>query len=169
MLTEPTIEARAEQPYVSIPISASLREWGTVNALVPEVYGWLAQKGIAPAGPLFYRYRVAGDWDRPFDLEVGVPVPSAVPCEGRLTGGAIPSGSYATATHNGHPDKLATSITALQDWAAREGVEFDKRREGGQEVWAGCFEFYLTDPEVEPDLNNWQIRLAYKVKDQPTG
>jgi len=161
----PKIESRAARPYAAIPVTAPMREWGRVNALVPEVYGWLGQRRIAPAGPLFYRYRVIGDMDAPFELEVGVPVPEPVEGDGRVVPGSIPSGRYAVATHHGHPDGLSGTITALREWAAEQGVTWDIRREGGTEVWGGCFEFYLTDPAVEPDLGKWSIDLAYRIQD----
>ncbi|REE97007.1 GyrI-like domain-containing protein [Thermomonospora umbrina] len=154
------IEERAERPCVAVSVEAPLREWGRVNALVPEVFAWLAERGIAPAGPLFYRYRVAGDMDAPFVVEVGVPV--AEPAEGddRVLAGTIPAGRYATLTHHGHPDGLYGSITRLQREAADQGLEW--AMEG--EVLAGCFEFYLTDPEVEPDMDRWSIELAYLIR-----
>jgi effector-binding domain-containing protein len=161
---EPKIEARPAQPYAAIPIKAPMREWGRVNALVPEVFGWLARQGIAP-GPLFYRYRVIGDMDVPFEVEVGVVAPEAVEGDGRVIAGSIPAGRYAMLTHIGHPDDLFESITALRRWAADRGIAWDIRQEGESEVWGGCFEFYLSDPAVEPDMDKWSIELAYRVRD----
>ncbi|MBA9002492.1 GyrI-like domain-containing protein [Thermomonospora cellulosilytica] len=161
MPNEPQIQERAARPYAAIPIEAPMREWGRVNALVPEVFGWLAEQGVPPAGPLFYRYRVAGDMDRPFRLEVGVPTPAPVTGDGRVIAGTIPAGRYATLLHQGHPDKLFGSITALLRWADERGLKWRNTREGDQEVWGGCFEYYLTDPAEEPDMDNWSIELAY--------
>jgi hypothetical protein len=48
-MSEPTVSERTEQPYVAIPIKATLLEWGEVNALVPEAYAWLA--GSRPRAP----------------------------------------------------------------------------------------------------------------------
>ncbi len=36
----------------------------------------------------------------------------------------------------------------------------------GQWRWAGRFEFYLTDPNEEPDPNKWEIDLAWKLRDK---
>ena len=30
--------------------------------------------------------------------------------------------------------------------------------------WAARLEFQLTDPAVEPDMNNWQTQLAFKLR-----
>ncbi|SEG72694.1 effector-binding domain-containing protein [Thermomonospora echinospora] len=165
MRSEPRIEERAARPYAAIPIKAPMREWDRVNALVPEVFGWLARQGIAPAGPLFYRYWVIGDRDAPFEVEVGVPVAEAVEEDGRVIAGSIPAGRYATLTHHGHPDGLFGSITALRRWADDHGIAWDIRQEGDSEVWGGCFEFYPNDPAVEPDMDQWSIELAYRVRD----
>jgi hypothetical protein len=90
MSNEPKVEVRAEQPYVAIPIKVTLREWGMANALVGEVIGWLGQRGLALSGAPFFRYWVIGDMDEKFVIEVGVPVESAVPGDGRVIAGSIP-------------------------------------------------------------------------------
>lgn len=164
-MSEPTVLERTEESYVAIPIRATLREWGEVNALVPEVFGWLARRGIQPAGALFYRHRVVGGMDEKFSVEVGVPVASPVEGDGRVVAGAKPAGRYVVATHHGHPDGIAATHEALVDWAAREGVELARR---GSE-WDGMFESYLTDPAVQPDLNQWETELSYLVSGPPRG
>lgn len=152
-------EERAEQPYVAIPARATLREWGSVNALVPEVFGWLAARNIAPAGALFYRHRVVGGMDEKFEVEVGVPVATPVEGDGRVVVGAKPGGRYAVRMHRGHPDGIAETHLALVAWATEQG--FPPVRDG--ETWVGMFESYLTDPEDEPDPNRWETELAYLV------
>ena len=152
-------EERAEQPYVAIPIRATLREWGSVNALVPEVYGWLAARNTAPAGALFYRHRVVGGMDEKFEVEVGVPVATRVEGDGRVVAGAKPGGRYAVRMHRGHPDGIAETHLALVAWATEQG--FPPVRDG--EIWVGMFESYLTDPEDEPNPDKWATELAYLV------
>ena len=159
-MSEPTVLERTEQPYVAIPIRATLREWGEVNALVPEVYGWLAARGIAPAGAVFYRHHVIGGVDEKFSVEVGVPVAEPVEGDGRVLAGAKPAGRYVVDVHHGHPDGIAKAHLALVDWAARHDVPLAK----DGDVWGGLFESYLSDPEVEPDLGKWETELAYLVR-----
>jgi effector-binding domain-containing protein len=164
----PKLEHREEQPYVAIPIQATLKQWGSVNALVPEVVGWLEQHGIAPAGAPFYRYRVIGGADTPFDLEVGVPVPIAVAGDNRVMADAIPAGVYAVHVHTGHPDRLIDVFPEIESWAKARGIEWDKRIEGDDEVWAGRFETFLTNPDGEPDLEKWSIENAWLVRGSDT-
>ncbi|HEV7652319.1 MAG TPA: GyrI-like domain-containing protein [Actinophytocola sp.] len=162
-MSEPTVLERTEQPYVAIPIRATLREWGEVNALVPEVYGWLAARGITPAGAVFFRHSVVGGFDEKFSVEVGVPVAEPVEGDGRVLAGAKPAGRYVVAVHRGHPDGIAKSHLALVEWAGEHGVELAK----DGEVWGGMYESYGTDPAVEPDMDEWETELAYLVSAEP--
>src|SRR4051812_37961153 len=106
MTASPRIEARSEQPYIAISITERLSEWGEVNALVPRVLNIMAENGLAPSGPLFYRYLVATDLASPFVVEVGFPTDRFAPCKGRAHPGMMPAGRYATLRHAGHPHKL---------------------------------------------------------------
>ncbi|QFG25070.1 GyrI-like domain-containing protein [Actinomadura sp. WMMB 499] len=160
-MNEPTVERRGTVHYAGIRIAVTFAEWGSANALVAEVYGWLAQRGTVPGGGPVYRYRTVGDAERPFDLEVGVPVAEAVEGDGRVHAGSLPAGTYAVLLHEGHPDGLGKAHAALQEWAGEMGLELD--RDG--EVWAARYETYLTDPAQEPDLAKWRTELAYLVKE----
>src|ERR1700691_3499353 len=52
MATEPEITELPARPYVAIPASVTMETIGTVvPPLNGEVFGWLAVRGIAPAGP----------------------------------------------------------------------------------------------------------------------
>lgn len=165
MAIQPKLEARAEQPCVYMPICVTRREWGRANALVPEVFGWLDRQGVPPTGPLFYRYRVVGDEDTEYDLEIGVPVASNMAGDDQIKTGSIPAGTYVTVTQTGHPDGLFDTCSQLEDWAANQGIEWDNQHVDGKEVWGGRYEFFLTNPAVEPDLNKWSVEVAYLVQD----
>lgn len=164
MTNAPTIQTRDAQPYAAITIEVPMRQWGRVNALIPEVFGWLAEREIQPAGPMLYRHRVCGDMDVPFHVEVGVPMPAPIAGTGRIVAGEIPAGRYATLLHTGHPDRLRTAIAELDAWGSEQGLQWDNRVEDGDEVWGGRFEFYLTDPAVEPDPEKWSIEVAYLLR-----
>ena len=165
MTNEPVAGICAEQPYVSIPLEVTLKEWGRANALVEEIFAWLEDKGVQPSGAPFYRYFVIGDTDKNFKLEVGVPITSPMFGDERVITGTIPAGKYATLVHYGHPDHISNSFTVLEEWAKEHEVEWDNQMEGDKEVWGGRFEYYLTDPAVEPDLEKWSTEIAYKIKE----
>lgn len=160
MSIEASLVERAELHYAGIPVEAPLSEWGRVNALIPEVYGWLAARGAAPLGGPIYRYRRVGDAARPFSLEVAVPVAEPLAGDGRIEAGSLPAGEYAVAVHRGHPDGLARSLAALRDWVAAEGREPALEGDAG-ELWAGRYEWYLTDPEQEPDPGRWTTEIGF--------
>lgn len=155
------ISNRRSQPYVAIPVRASLSEWGKATALVAEVLAWIAERDLGLAGPPFFRYWTLGDHVTPFRLAVGAPVQRPVPCEGRIVSGEIPAGRYATAIHRGHPDRLISTIRELDEWLERERLRPRLGSVEGETTWIGRFEFYRTDPKEEPDLENWEIEVAY--------
>jgi effector-binding domain-containing protein len=159
---EPALEFREEQPCVAIPVP--INEWGRANALVPEVLNWMSQHGIAPAGPLFYRYRVVGGMDEPSDLEIGFPVAEEVIGDDRVRPGVIPAGIYATLVHHGHPDSLHETCAALESWAGKQGVTFAQRDHNGRAIWKGRYEFYLSSPADQPDPTSWTTEVAYLTR-----
>ena len=165
MINAPVTGARAEEPYVSIPLEVTLKEWGGTSVLVEEILAWLEEKGVQPSGAPFFRYFVIGDTDKNFKLEVGVPITSPMFGDDRVITGTIPSGKYATLVHYGHPDHISSSFTVLEEWAREHEVEWDNQMGDGEEVWGGRFEYYLTDPAVEPDFEKWSTEIAYKIKE----
>ena len=63
-----------------------MEELGSVvPPLTDRVFGWLAGRGITPAGPPFWRYVVV-DMDNELELETGIPVASPVEGNGEITG-----------------------------------------------------------------------------------
>ncbi|MDN7226301.1 GyrI-like domain-containing protein [Planococcus sp. N064] len=160
-INEPTVELRTEQPYVAIPIQVTLKDWAQTTVLLPEIYDWLNKKDIEPSGEPFYRYWCIGSEDAEFSLEVGVPIERMVTGDERVIASFIPGGSYAIAVHQGPPDQLGISLKQLEEWTKKEELDIDKRWEADDEIWNGRFEYYLTDPELEPDLHKWQIEIAF--------
>ncbi|MCZ2257892.1 GyrI-like domain-containing protein [Sporosarcina sp. G11-34] len=163
-ITKPRVEARAGQPYVYIPIELYLHEMDKANELVVEIFGWLGRKGVHPNGAPFYRYWTIGDTKEKFKLEVGVPIAGTTFGDDRVISGTIPTGKYATLVHNGHPDLLSDSFAILEEWARDRDIKWDIELKMEKEVWGGRFEYYLTDPVAEPNLNKWTTEIAYLIK-----
>ncbi len=165
MVLEPKVTQRSEQPYVAIRSLVTMQELGAVlPPLTPEVYGWLAQRGVEPAGPCFWKYNLINMAEQ---LEVEVAVPVAVPAEGDelVVAGVLPAGRYAQALHVGHPDSLEQATADLLEWAQLEGLTWDVRDDNGSERWAARLEEYLDDPDEQPDLNKWRTNLIFKLAD----
>jgi effector-binding domain-containing protein len=164
MSAAPEIVTRAEQPYVAIRTRTAMSGLGAVAGRHPEVFGWLGARGLAPAGAPFFKYNVI-DMMRELEVELGVPVATAVDGDGSVVSGVLPAGRYATLTHVGHPSELADATKTLLDWAAAQGLTFDVSPGEDGERWASRLEIYLTDPAQEPDMAKWETQLAFRLAD----
>ncbi len=164
MSATPEIETRAEQPYVAIRAKVSMAGIGAFAARTREVFGWLGARGLAPAGPPFFKYNVI-DMMRELEMETGVPVAAAVDGDDHVVSGVLPAGRYATVTYTGHPSELAEVTKALLDWAEEQGLTWDMSPTEDGDRWGARLEFYLTDPGEEPDMGKWQTQLAFRLAD----
>jgi len=164
MNLEPQIQERAEQHYAGIPAQVTID--GIAQAIdsgFPELFGWLQEHGVAPAGPPFIRYLVI-DMEAGLELELGVPVASAVQGSGRVRPGVIPAGTYATLRHVGPYDGLMASNAALLRWAQQQGIALDTWETDRGDAWRGRFEHYLTDPSAEPDPGKLETDVAFLTR-----
>ena len=160
----PEIRQRTAQPYAGISAWVTMADLGSIADRIPEIFGWLGARGIAPAGAPFFRYHVI-DMERQLLVEAGIPVASAVDDEGDVRGGTLPAGRFAVVTHTGAPDTLVEATAALLDWAAAQGLTFDVTDSDEGEKWGCRVEFYLTDPAEQPDMTKWQTELAFRLAD----
>jgi len=164
--TEPKLAHRDEQPYVAIRSQVTMQELGTVlPPLIGEVFGWLGSKGVEPAGAPFWRYLVI-DMEAKLEIDVAVPVATAVAGEGRIIADVLPAGRYAVLMHTGPYDDLIEVTAALLAWAEEKGLVWDKWSAGPRgEGWRARIETYFTDPTEEPDPAKWETELAFKLAD----
>lgn len=170
MLSEPKIEHRDEQHCAAIRVHVEAHEIGeVVPPLCDEVLSWLQEKDIKPAGPVFFRYLVI-DMERELVIEAGVPVGAPVEGDDRVSATHFPSGVYASALHTGHPDDLEAATAELLQWATDNSVEWQMGQTADGEAWVARTEFYLTDPDVEPDMTKWETELVFltKINDSST-
>lgn len=164
MEATPEIAQRAAQPYAGISAWVTMTTVSSVADRIPEIFGWLGARGIAPAGPPFFRYHVI-DMERQLQVEAGVPVAAAVLDDGDVRAGTLPAGRYAVMTHTGAPDTLVAATTQLLDWAEERGLAFDVSPTDAGQRWGCRLELYLTDPAEQPDLSKWQTQLAFRLAD----
>src|SRR5690349_20662015 len=95
-MTEPKVENRDEQPYMGIRSQVPMAELPTViPQSLGEIFAWLGKEGVTPAGPPFIRYHVI-DMSSKLDVELGVPVASALAGDDRVAAGVLPAGRYAS-------------------------------------------------------------------------
>jgi effector-binding domain-containing protein len=162
MPAQPRIVERPEQPYMAIGGAVTMQTIGAIADRLPEVFVWLAEHHLEPAGAPFFRYNLV-DMQRQLEIEVGVPVAVAVDGDGEVHAGVLPSGRFATVTHVGHPDGLVGVTAALLDWAARQGLRWDMSETAHGQRWGCRLEVYHTDPADEPDMRRWETELAFRL------
>jgi effector-binding domain-containing protein len=160
----PQITNRSAQPYVGIKRSLTMAKLGSLADRIPEIFGWLGARGIAPAGAPFFRYYVI-DMETEMQVEAGVPVATAVEGDGDVQPGTLPAGRFAVAEHVGEPASLEGATKSLLEWAAGQGLAWDVTETEAGEEWGCRVEFYLTDPAEQPDLSKWVTQLAFKLAD----
>jgi effector-binding domain-containing protein len=161
---EPTLVDHDSQPYVGIRDKVTMATLGALIDRLPEVFQWIGARGLAPAGPPFFRYHVI-DMERELDITVGVPLAAAVAGDERVGAGELPAGRYLTTAYTGHPDDLIWVTRDFLFWANDHGISFDRWGTPEGDAWASRLEFYETDPAVEPDMKRWVTVLSFKVAD----
>ena len=125
MALKPQLVSRDVQPYASITNEVPMGSLGEqLPPQIGEVFGWLAARGIQPAGPPFWKYNRI-DMDGDLEVEVGVPTAEQVSGDERVQGHLLPSGNYVVAVHVGHPDKLVGATGELLDWARANDLRWD--------------------------------------------
>ena len=157
---QPRLEERTAQPYIAIRGTVTMGNFAPVADRLPEVFGWLAGRGIPPAGAPFFRYLVV-DMEHGLQIEAGVPVSAPTEPDGELIAGELPAGTYATVDHRGRPDTLIDATRHLFDWGTARGLTWDN--DGDR--WGCRLEIYQTDPKVQPDLNQWETTLAVRTRE----
>jgi effector-binding domain-containing protein/catechol 2,3-dioxygenase-like lactoylglutathione lyase family enzyme len=165
MLTMPRIVEREAAPYVAIPATVTMREIGpTAQTLLPAVFAWLAGRGIAPAGPPFFRYVVI-DMARALAIEFGVPTATEVAGDGRVLSGRLPGGRFVALVHRGPYDRLYDANAVLIGWAKERGIRFDSEATPAGDRFGCRLESYLTDPRREPDPERYETEVAIRIVD----
>lgn len=164
MITEPKIEDRTEQHYVAIRTQATMQELDTVIPQgLGEVFAWLEKQGIAPAGAPFTRYLVI-DMEALLDIEVGVPVATALSGDDRISAGVLPAGRYASLVYTGIDIGIKANW-ALLKWGAEKGLVWDTWKTEKGDAFGARFESFLTNPDEEPNRAKWETEVAIRLAD----
>lgn len=151
-----------DRPYVAVQARVTMQTIPEIADRYPEVFGWLAEHGLEPAGAPFFRYLVI-DMERELVMQAGVPVRSPVEGSGEVRAGVLPAGRYATVTHTGHPAELVEVTSRLLEWADDQGLQWDVAPSPEGEAWGCRLEHHETDPSEEPDLHRWRTRLEFRL------
>ncbi|MGW0801933.1 GyrI-like domain-containing protein [Nonomuraea sp. NPDC002799] len=159
----PQIVDFPERPYIGVRATITMTSFSVVADRIGELIGRLAQRGVTPAGAPFLRYDSINMTEDRLVVEAGVPVAAPVEGEADIYAATLPAGRYVTVSHHGHPDRLAEVVAALLTWAEEQGLTWDMTEKDGTEHWGCRLELYTTDPRVEPDPNNWDTDLQFRL------
>jgi effector-binding domain-containing protein len=168
-MSEPQISLREAQPYLGIraAVTHGIREFA--DSAFPELFGWVFENGVVPAGPPFLRYHEVDRAGEPLDAEAGVPVesPPAVG-SGRVHAAALPAGRYLTSLHVGPytsdtlPD-LGDARAELVAWARDNDIVYGSETERGIE-FPCALERFIVGPVDDSDFTKWETEFAYLVR-----
>jgi effector-binding domain-containing protein len=162
MITEPKLEQRDQQHYVGIRTQVPMKAFKEViPQLHSDLYTWLEKVGVAPIGAPFMRFHVI-NMEGNMDIEMGVPVASAVQGDDHVRPGVIPAGQYATLIYTGVSNGMKAT-RALLDWAADKGIVWDTYESERGDGFGSRIESYLTDPNEEPNQAKWETEIAIRL------
>ena len=168
-MSEPQIQRRDALPYLAIRSEVTNGIPAVVDTTFPQLFAWLGQHGVEPAGPPFIRYLEVDRQGEPLEIEVAAPVANgAEPNDGGpVSAGTLPAGRYTTLTHTGpyrHDDvpDLGDAQAALKSWTEQQGIVTGRPSERGSSL-AACVEHYRIGPPMEADWTKWETELAYLV------
>ncbi len=166
MITSPKFEDWAERPYVAIRTQVAMEEMATAPPeLHEELFRWLDEQGVTPAGAPFIRYHVI-DMAGKLDIALGIPVATPLPGNDRIESGVIPAGRYAALVYTGDYSGLMEANRVLIDWAKEHGITWDAREAENGDAFGGRFEFYPNGPDTEPDPAKWETEVAIRLADE---
>jgi effector-binding domain-containing protein len=167
-MSEPQIQQRDELPYLAIRSEVTNGIPAVVDRTFPQLFAWLGQNGVEPAGPPFIRYLEVAQDGEPLEIEVAAPVAIGAPeGDSQVRAGTLPAGSYVTALHTGPyrseqvPD-LGDAQAALRAWIDEEGIVASRPSERGSSLPCAV-EHYRIGPPMEADWTKWETELAYLV------
>lgn len=148
--TTETLEAR---PIASIRVkSKSDAISKTLAECFPEIAKQIMKSGGTMAGPPLTRYHsVTAD---EVDIEVAIPVKSAITPDGRVLASELPAGKVATTWHLGIYQDLPKTHKRLEEWMTAQ-----KLKSAG-----GFWEIYWTDPGIEKDPTKWRTQILWPVQ-----
>ena len=158
------VAQRKAVPYAAIPIVVPMERLASAGPLNGAVFDWLARQDVAPAGPPFWKYNLI-DMEGTLELEVGVATATPAIADDQVSVGELPAGRYLETTFHGHPDGLRQATSDLLAYADAQGLTFEQADSPSGDRWAARLEYYLSDPDDQPDMTQWDTTLSFKLTD----
>ncbi len=145
------IKDQPAQPTLTIRTHAAAEQ---LPQLCGQTYGaimqYLSELGEQPAGMPFAAYY---NMDmKNLDVEIGFPVPHALPDRGEIKCSTLPVGKIATTMHLGPYDTVGPAYEALTKFVEANGCA----------PTGVAYEFYFSEPETPPEQIQTQIVFPLK-------
>lgn len=164
MLTEPKLEHREELHFVAIQAKVKRKDIPvTLPQLIPEIIKWLIDNNILAYGRPFFEY-LEMDNDQLL-VNVGVLLQNEIKGNQRIIGGKFKAGTYATITYMGNYSHLFEAHMALESWIEKNDLQEKKEIHENGVKWGSRTEFYITDPQKEPNPDNWLTDVVFLLTD----
>jgi hypothetical protein len=168
MTPTPALEDRPQQPYLAIRCEITDGVRSAVDSAFPELFGWLAEHDVTPAGPPFIRYRELDPDGDPLVLDVGAPVALGPAPDGPVRADVLPAGRYAVLLHIGPYTSSSTwdlrdAQAHLAGWTEEQGLVHRRASDLGWTLPC-AIESFRIGPIDEADFTKWETELAYLVE-----
>ncbi len=163
-LSQPVLKHFPQQFYAAVRVKKAIPFGSIVTPSWREAREWLVKQGVTDLKAPFIRY-LTTDMSRELDMELGYTTPSLLQGDGRIHTGLIPAGLYAFTVYTGtvRGKGLMKATGALLDWLDKNGHRLASRKIDQEVWWQARYEFYVTDPALEPDMHKWQTELRFMV------
>jgi len=129
----------------------------TIGAVLPGIFQYAQQRGLALSGHPFTRYVELGPgmvtMEPGMRISGGAGSASPASVEG-VVEDTLPGGSVASTIHAGPYETLSEAYAALEIWIESKGL-----RPAG-----APWEAYVTDPAEHPDPKDWRTEVFWPVK-----
>ncbi|MBO0730552.1 MAG: GyrI-like domain-containing protein [Acidimicrobiaceae bacterium] len=170
MALDISVQQRPVTHFIGKSITARRCEFdqpGGVNEMSKGIYDWIGEHDITPLSGSMHVYRRTGNHSDPIDLTVAVPVelpvkPVQLPVESKgFLLGSLPAGQYLVGCHLGGHEAIPESHQTILDWAAAHKLRLHLRRDGEGHLWTARADYFLSDPDKEPDESTWVTDLLF--------
>lgn len=152
---EVTVKQVEPQSILSIRTRTSLAEIGqAAGQAFGELYAYLGQLGVPPAGPPLAIYHDPEFREDDMDAEFCVPVGRPLSGKGRMNGGSLPGGPAACTLHAGPYPEIGPAYQAVMGWI----------HERGHETAGPPREVYLVGPAQRPDPADFRTELVWPIR-----
>lgn len=145
-------------PQTIVSVRETIPNYGAVGKLLGDVFGFIGQRGIQPAGAPFTVWHDHDFRETEVDAEAAVPIVAAIAPvvigDERVKISQLPAAEMACVIHQGSYDDFGLAYTALGEW-----IEANSYRITGSNR-----EIYLSGPESTSNPAEYITEIQFPVE-----